>query len=183
MFLAFLINPQLSHVQFWVSNKGSDHFTGTREKPFATLNKALDSVAAINCNRYGNNNKSSLVNKSITINVVGGFYPISKPIVVNEYHHGNKNHPLIIKGVKNPNAKANGMKDREYPVISGGIQLNGKWRKMSLNNTKNNIWYLNVSHMNLNHTFNQLFANNKRCMRARDPQWGSFYHMKSTLPV
>ena len=131
---------------FYVSPSGNDNNLGTKEKPFATLERAK--IAVQNSIQ---NNKEQI----FTIWIADGNYEIDVPIIFeSEYFNGKTE--VRIKAMKNAN-----------PVISGG--------KVLTNWTKNDdsFWVAELPETdNKNWTPRELFMNGKRATRARHPNTG-----------
>ena len=91
---------------FYVSPKGEDSNTGTRQQPFATLQRARDAVRQINGNMTGD----------IVVILGGGTYSISESIVFDQRDAAAGGHTIVYRGAEG-----------ETPVISGGRTI-GPWR-------------------------------------------------------
>ncbi len=91
---------------FYVSPKGEDSNTGTRQQPFATLQRARDAVRQINGNMTGD----------VVVILGGGTYSISEPIVFDQRDAATGGHTIVYRGAEG-----------ETPVISGGRTI-GPWR-------------------------------------------------------
>ena len=131
---------------FYVSPNGNDNNLGTKEKPFATLERAKIAV------------KNSIQNNKdleFTIWMADGNYEIESPIIFESTYFSDKVE-IRIKAVKNAN-----------PVISGGKVLKN-WTK-----NVNGFWVAELPKTN-NENWNrrELFVNDKRATRARHPNAG-----------
>ncbi|NQU51401.1 MAG: right-handed parallel beta-helix repeat-containing protein [Bacteroidetes bacterium] len=126
---------------FYVSVNGSDSNAGTKEKPFASLERAKDAVQ-ISMQKKGEGVYSIFID--------GGSYHIEKPIVFESAKFGGNN-KIIIKALT-----------KEKPVISGG-KLITSWKK----NNKG-IWVAQLP-KNKNWNPRELFIGGERATRARFP--------------
>ncbi|NOR73923.1 MAG: hypothetical protein GQ525_02065 [Draconibacterium sp.] len=128
---------------FYVSLEGVDSNSGTKDKPFATLERAKIAVQ----NSIQNTNE-----KDFTIWVADGFYEIETPIVFKSEYFNDKIE-VFIKSIKNTS-----------PVISGGKVLKN-WTR-----NENGFWVADLpKNSNENWSPRELFINNKRAIRARHP--------------
>src|ERR1700748_2198720 len=103
------VHLQALALYLYVSPKGNDADPGTKEKPFATLQRALREAREIR--RLG---KQLHPNESILITIAGGFYQLSEPIFIRPEDSGNFASPTLIFAAEG-----------EYPMLSGGINVNG----------------------------------------------------------
>jgi hypothetical protein len=87
-----------------VSPTGNDADPGTREKPFQTLVRAQRAV------------RQSSATHDVTVELAGGIYRISKPLVFTAQDGGANYHHVLWTAA-----------DGAHPVISGGIQITG-WK-------------------------------------------------------
>lgn len=90
--------------EFYVSNDGNDRNPGTKEKPFQTIQHALNNMKNVNDRSGG-----------VVIYIRGGNYDVSKGLVIPEYASGTKDAPLIISSYE----------DEEVRLV-GGISFSGK---------------------------------------------------------
>jgi Right handed beta helix region len=110
-----IINTEV-HAQttFFVSPKGKNTNTGSKEKPFANIDHAKL--------------KARKVQGSVVINLLEGVYHLKQPIVFTAEDARKKNETLTIKNFNNQNV-----------TISGAVALQLKWKKY-----KNGIWQTKV---------------------------------------
>ncbi len=94
------------HVWF-VSTEGKSNATGTKEDPFCTLEQARDAVRKLS---KGNNPTE---NRTFTIFLRQGFYPLSESFRLNEKDAGSKRGPIVYKAF-----------DGERVSITGAIRVN-----------------------------------------------------------
>ena len=134
--------------EFYVSPFGDDSNAGTIESPFRTVQKARDAVRQSIKRTKGDH----------TVYLRGGTYRIDETIRFDQRDSGGK------KGYKNIyQAYKN-----EKPVISGGVQISG-WEPH-----KNGTWKASAEGIN----FRQLYVNDRRAIRSRQPNAGDFYRLK-----
>jgi len=130
-------------VLFYISINGDDTNPGTKEKPFATLERAKIAVQ----NSIKNNR-----NQNSTIFIANGFYTIENPVVFeSEFFGGNSK--VQIKALNGAN-----------PVISGGVLLRN-WQK-----NDEGLWVAKLPKKGISDWKpRELFIDNKRAIRARFP--------------
>jgi len=131
--------------RIYVSVSGNDDFEGSPDKPFRTIQKAIDEVALIR-------KKSNRDNISILVR--GGTYYLEKPVVLTYDLSGSKNSPFIISCLND-----------EKVIISGGKKLNIVWEPF-----KDGIFRALVEK---NLVFDQLFINGGKQILARYPDFDS----------
>ncbi|MBE7042797.1 MAG: hypothetical protein E7399_04795, partial [Ruminococcaceae bacterium] len=74
----------IGKIEYFVSAEGSDANPGTLEEPFATVEKARDTIRSL----------AALPNGGITVNIMGGTYPVTKTIVFTAEDSGTKECPI-----------------------------------------------------------------------------------------
>jgi len=104
--------------------------------------------------RQSNNNAAG----DITVYLRGGTYRIDETIKFDYRDTGKKNHNTIYRAYKD-----------EKPIISGGVQIKG-WVPH-----KDGIWKASVRGLN----FRQLYVNDQRATRSRQPNSGDYYRLKA----
>jgi len=145
-FLIFVLAVfQAAAADFYVSPLGSDSNAGTKERPFATLEKAKSVIE-----NMIQNQKESV----FTIWLANGVYKIEKPIVFQSLYF-NDGIEVEIKAAKNAT-----------PVISGGVELKN-WKRNS-----SGFWETRLPAGKTDWEFRELFVNDKRAIRARVPNTG-----------
>ncbi len=166
-FLICLIHFQVFAVTLYVSTKGNDNDPGTKEKPFATLQKALRAareIRRLNQLPHG---------EFILITMYGGVYQLSEPIVIRPEDSG-KNAPTLVMAAEN-----------EYPILSGGINVTG-WQKAKRNieglpkEARGKVWVADapvVGDEVLN--FRQMWVNNIKAIRANTMRGDSMMRILS----
>ncbi|MBI2841992.1 MAG: right-handed parallel beta-helix repeat-containing protein [Armatimonadetes bacterium] len=99
---------QRQHVYFYVSTDGSDRNLGTKNRPFATLQKARDAVRGYEGNRG--------IDRPITVLVRGGKYFMHQTLVLGEQDSGTSEFPVTYAAYPG-----------EKPILSGG-QMAINWK-------------------------------------------------------
>ncbi len=136
---------------FFIAPDGDDASEGTVKKPFATLARAQEAVRKLRGEQPDRTTP-------VVINLRGGTYRITEPIIFTEKDSGNADSPAIY--VSYPG---------EQPVISGGIVIDD-WREeggfwiTALPEVREGDWY-----------FRQLWVNGQRRFRPRFPTEGYLY--------
>jgi len=99
------IEPIKINVEYFVSPKGNDNNDGSKNKPFATIQKAQEEVRKL---------KKSTINGGIAITLKNGIYNITDTISLNKADSGTKNTPIIYRG-----------ENRGKVTLYGGKQIKG----------------------------------------------------------
>ena len=153
------ILPSLSLGQetaLFVAPNGDDAATGAEQTPFATLSRARQAVQNLKARRG--------LTSPVVIKILGGTYELEHPLVLTPEDSGTAECPVTYRGIG----------DRPT-VISGGRRIDG-FRKsgdlwtVTLDDVKAGNWY-----------FNQLYVNNDRRLRARTPNEGEYFRIRSPL--
>jgi len=135
-------------VVFYVAPNGNDRNPGTKDKPFATLERAREAV------REAKNTKK----EPITVFVRGGVYYLSEPIMFTAEDSGKSDAPITYAAYKD-----------ETPIISGAIKFNLKWSEYKDGIMKAEIPAVKEGKLE----FTQLFINGKRQQLARYPNYNA----------
>ena len=145
--ISILFSAGCSQVtEFYVSPAGNDNFPGTREKPFATLERAKESVRSI----LNSGQKADLM-----VYLDGGTYRVDAPILFKPEDSGIEKQ-VIFKAMEG-----------EKPVVSGGKQIT-EWEQ-----NEDGLWTANVPSVNGEPWFfRELFIDGERARRARHPNQG-----------
>ena len=155
VFCSFTPSANAGEIALYVSPKGNDSWTGDSiDKPFATIQRARDAIREIK--------KKSGLTKPVTVYIRGGLYELTETIVFTLEDSGTRACPITYTAYKD-----------EEPVISGGREINGSWKKhkgkimvCTIPEVKKGTW-----------SFKQLFLNGERQTRARIPNLGEgFYY-------
>jgi len=141
---------------FYVALNGKDTWSGTRpsanlsksDGPFATLPRALEAV------REARKEPGARSDRSVTIFIHGGVYPLRKTLVL-----GPEDSNLIIAAYAN-----------ERPILSGGRQIDG-WKPVEREGRS--LWAADLSENGeTGWNFRELWVNGRRAVRARQPNTG-----------
>ena len=129
--------------EWFVAPNGNDSNPGTKEQPFATLEKARDAARV-------STDPTNTVNTVNAVRLAAGVYERTEPFVLDE-----RDSNTIYLG------------DGPNTVISGGRSLDG-WKKES-----DDVWYVDLPQEDgRDWYFEQLFVNGRRATRARTPNNG-----------
>ena len=110
--LIFLITFTVSAKEIWVSSKGNDASSGSKEQPLATIQMALRQARELR------RLFDPSIKEGIQIMVQGGTYQLDEPLLFRPEDSGTPASPTKIMAVPG-----------EEPVISGGIQVKN-WKKL-----------------------------------------------------
>ena len=92
---------------YFVAPKGSDANPGTLEKPFATLERARDTIRAQRVN-------GALPTGGATVYLRGGTYPVTNTFTLTGTDSGSLNAPVVYRAWRD-----------ERPVLDGGFRVRG----------------------------------------------------------
>ncbi|MBU5444956.1 Ig-like domain-containing protein [Paenibacillus sp. MSJ-34] len=132
------VRPRAVPTELYVSPTGNDANPGTIEQPFRTLEKARDTVRAIN----------DEMTEDITVYLRGGTYTLEHPVEFDRRDSGQNGHRIVYSAYPG-----------EKPVLSGGRTIGG-W---SLHDPAQNIYKADASGL----LTRQLYVNGERAVRAR----------------
>jgi hypothetical protein len=90
----------------YVAVYGDDNNDGSKDAPFASLDRARQAVRKLS------------KNKNIVVEIADGFYPVDNTIKFTSEDSGNDKCTIIYKAAKGA-----------HPVISGGEKITGSWSK------------------------------------------------------
>ncbi len=145
------------NAQVYVSPNGSDMNTGTKEQPFATLQKAIRYVRELR------RTKTDSLKQDVHIILRDGIYSISETIVFRPEDGMRNQSTTFIEAAPN-----------EKPILSGGVKISN-WKKVGNNviglnkNSASKIWVADVPQINGNElNFRQLWVNDEKATRAKD---------------
>src|SRR5665811_4066 len=124
---------------FYVSPTGNDTNPGTKQKPFASIERSKQAVLKTIQNKK---------DEDCTVWFTEGIYQIKSPVIFNSKDFSGTN-KIDFKAIK-----------KGKVIVSGGIKLKG-WQK-----NNDGIWVVKLSEK-IN--FRELFINNQRAIRARFP--------------
>jgi hypothetical protein len=139
---------------YWVATNGSDSATGASSDPFLTISHARDVIRA-------NRNKGVC---SINVNIKGGLYRLSGPLVFTSQDSGSSSAQITYKAAPG-----------ETPVISGAVQISG-W---TLHDAVLGIWQAQTN-VNTSTMPRQLYVNGVRAIRARTVYYPNYYTPTAT---
>ncbi len=137
--------------EFHVSPSGNDQNTGTRDAPFATLERARDAIRELKA--------QGPLSEPFRVVVADGLYPLRKPFVLLPQDSGTPAAPVVYEAA--PGGK---------PVFSGG-RIIGDWKR-----SDDGVWMTKIAQVAAGDWyFEQLFVNGRRATRARTPNESYFY--------
>ncbi len=155
LLIIFFLVQHVTGQSIYVSPNGNDGNPGTKEKPLASLQKAIRTVRDLR-----RLNDSSVVNGA-NILLQGGTYQLYQPVTCRPEDSGTELSPTIIQAV-----------DGEKVVLSGGMEIKG-WTKVKgeLNGlpetAKGKIWEAEIPKVGGNRLlFRQMWVNDKKAVRA-----------------
>ena len=88
-------------IEFFVSSRGSDRNPGSRQKPFASLEKARDAVRGIRKRR-------SLPAGGVSVTIMAGEYPLRETFVLTKEDSGTADSPIVYRASRKGSARFNG---------------------------------------------------------------------------
>ncbi len=141
LLIASLLGGPLGAAEFYVAPNGADTNNGTKQKPFATLQKAQSAARLVSA-------KGAAVN----IYLRGGIYYLAEPMVFTSADSGRANTPVVYRAYEN-----------EIPVLSGGAKLSLQWQPF-----RDGILQAKVP---AGFSSDQLFVNGERQHMARYPNF------------
>ncbi|MBI2571461.1 MAG: right-handed parallel beta-helix repeat-containing protein [Candidatus Schekmanbacteria bacterium] len=130
-----------SGMAIYVSPQGSDSAPGTFAAPVASLGRARDLIREIRA--------AGPMAQPITVFLRGGTYRLKEPLRFEAQDSGTPATPVRYQSYGN-----------ETAIISGGEPISGPWRAHSAQVSVTNVG---------TRRFNSLFVNNRRAVRAREP--------------
>jgi hypothetical protein len=135
----------VSAAALYVAPDGDDANPGTKEKPFATIQRAQNTVRALK--------KNGLPNDGVTVTLRDGTYFLEETLLFTPEDSGTKGRTITWTAAPG-----------ETAILSGGRQIVG-WKK-----GEKNLWTANLPEVKAGKwTFRQLYVNGKRAVRARTP--------------
>lgn len=134
----------------YVSPSGSDANPGTLALPFRTIDKARAAVRELN----------RAMASDITVYLRGGEYPLTQTLEFNALDSGRNGHNVVYAAYPGEN-----------PIITGARKLAG-W---TIHDPVKGIYKASAGGLK----FLQLYINGRRAVRARAPNPGQFYRLKS----
>lgn len=134
----------------YVSPSGSDANPGTLAAPFRTIDKARAAVRALN----------RAMASDITVFLRGGEYPLTRTLEFGALDSGRNGHNVVYAAYPG-----------EKPILTGGRKL-ADW---TVHDAAKGIYKASAGGLK----FLQLYVNGRRAIRARTPNPGQFYRLKS----
>lgn len=159
-FLIFLISfcwdAQASEIKVYIAETGNDSNIGSKELPLASLSGALARIRAL---------KTSVNNtEPIEIIIGNGEYYITEPLVLKPEDSGTPDAPIIFRA--DEGAK---------PVFYGGKKIEG------FEEVSETVWRAKIPEVTTyGWSFEQLYVNGKRAIRAKTPNKG-FYFLRGAF--
>ena len=145
--------------KIYISPSGNDSNPGTKDKPLATLNRAVYNAGLIKKTGQGEG--------PVEIIVLQGSYFMLQPLAITANDSRTAEAPLIIRA-----------EDGAKPVFRAGIKIDG-FEKVS-----ENLWKAYIPQVALYDSyFEQLYVNGRRAVRAQTPNDGFYYIRKVTETV
>ena len=147
LFVTSIVGASVEQTDFYVSVNGDDFNPGTKDKPFATLTKSRDAIREI---------ISKGLTSDLTVLIRGGTYTLEKSLVFDARDSGSDKYSITYAGYSD-----------EKVIITGGLNIT-EWEK-----GQSGIWTAYIPDVEQGKWyFRQLFANDKRLIRARFPNEG-----------
>lgn len=131
--------PHKVMAEFYVSPRGNDNNSGTKDSPFLTIERARSEVRKINGNMNGD----------IVVYLDDGSYVLDETLAFDERDGGTNDFNIIYTAL-----------DNAKPIISGGSEIGN----FTLFDEENNIYSAKVDE---GFRFRQLYVNGVKAVRAR----------------
>jgi hypothetical protein len=148
--IAVCLFPTLARAaEFHVSPAGDDGAAGTRQRPFASIERAQQAVRRL---------VAEGLQSDVTVFVHDGTYLVDRPLQFGQADGGNDRFRVVYRAA-----------DEQRPVISGGQRIEG-WKI-----TPEGIWETTIPDVKSGKwRFRQLHVGDRRAVRARHPNEGFF---------
>ena len=155
-FLAGIDPVNAGGAEYFVSLSGNDAWSGTVPEPntdrtngpFRTIHRARDAIRTLKT--------TSPINRPVTVYLRDGTHFLSEPFVLTPLDSGTQEYAITYSAFPG-----------EKPVLSGGRSITG-WKA-----GRGKLWTADVSDVKAGRWyFRQLFVNNRRARRARNPDKG-----------
>lgn len=101
VFLVGLAGANRAEADFYVATTGSDANPGTKEKPFATIERGRDAIRGLK-------QAGGLPSGGVTVWIRGGVYPISRTFKLTIDDSGMQDTPIVYRAYENEEAQLNG---------------------------------------------------------------------------
>src|SRR5512140_1459791 len=150
-YLVFICLSVSTAQQIYVSPSGNDTNPGTREKPLATLNAAINLATTMR-------SESHQVAQPLEVIAMDGVYSMLRPLELGPGNSGTQTSPLVLRA-------ETGAK----PVFSAGVPISG------FEKVNEKLWKTFIPQVAYyNWYFEQLYVNNERATRAKTPNQGLY---------
>ena len=161
-FLALVIYPATMFSQgltLIISPSGNDSWSGTETTPLKSLEGARNRIRQLKSqNDYED---------TIKVIIKGGIYHMTSTFELTSEDSGTPSAPILYQAAPG-----------ESVIFSGGIQITG------FKQLDNGLWMARLPEVTFwNWTFDQLYVNGKRAIRAKTPNTGYFYLKEVTEKV
>ena len=148
LLLVGLLSFSVGASEFYVSPGGDDSATGTKDRPFASIERARDAIRDLKT-RTG-------LREPITVYLSGGIYRLTGPVLFTPDDSGSDTCPITYTALPG-----------ERPVLSGGRRITG-WRV-----DDQGRWVVDLPEVAAGRWFfRQLYAGGESRPRARTPNEG-----------
>lgn len=144
MIVVSVMGKEVNENCFYVSTDGNDSWSGSIDKPFATIAGARNALRKLEREDKGD----------ITVYIRDGVYQITEPIVFGPQDGGGKDSKVVYKGYND-----------ERPLISAGEKLKG-WTY----DKTSGCWQIKIDV----NSVTDLYCENQRLTRARWPEEGKY---------
>jgi len=135
----------------YMTTQGDDSWDGSKDRPLKSIEGARDKIREMK--------REKIYNDTIRINIGEGLYRMQSTFSLGPEDSGTKVAPVIYQGSVTGST-----------IISGGIKLNG------FKETDNGLWTAHIPEVVYwNWTFDQLYVDGRRAVRAKSPNIGYFY--------
>jgi hypothetical protein len=138
-------------LDLYVSTDGNDAWEGTSDKPLKSLIGARNKIRELKA--------TNIYTDTIRVNITPGLYHMQAVFELQPADGGSPEAPVVYEGI-----------EAVKTIFSGGIKLDG------FTETESGIWSVYVPEVTYwNWTFDQLYVNGNRAVRARSPNTGYYY--------
>ncbi len=153
--IALLTSLHLLAMDIYVATTGNDANPGTKSQPLATLKGARDVIRKLR--------SKGTLNEGITVIIEQGIYIMNEPLVLTTEDAAPANSPVTFTAARNAQVK-----------FIGGIQIS------NLVKVNDKLWKATIPEVaRYDWQFEQLYVNDQRAIRARTPNMGQFFPVKS----
>ncbi len=142
---------------FYVAENGNDSWEGTLERPFATVENAIEAVKKA---------KASAPNADYTVVLRGGTYYLDDAIKLTHEDGGTGNYRVTYAAYPD-----------ETPILSGGKKISTEWYEQG-----NGVWMTTLSNELKDTEIQELFVENESAIRSENSNLdtqGEWYYDKT----